>query len=302
MDVSVSAFLEYLRRSGKINASETYRFVLNSYAKWLGKEKAEDLTVDDFMPAKVEEYMQKLSPRSANVFISACRSYVKFRRFNFVPNDIMEFLKEEQFYRAVYSIRFAETPMVDARAIEIDSLKVLLKAIDDPMLRSGVILHAYTGARPIELARPYEFTTIDLNNVGYKYAVDLENRIMEIITAKSKRRKLRRLIPFPKSMKKYVKYWFENIDIVTNFERPREWLTKKLIKYRKLVGFNLSAKTFRRTVETYFRQAGFEQWFINYWLGHTHKIPDIYSDWIKLIEFAKEKIEKGHYLIVHGIL
>jgi len=276
--------------------------LFNSYAKWLGKRKAEDLSENDFIPAKIEEYIQQLSPRTANVFLSACRSYVKFRRFNFVPDDVMEFLKEEQLYRAVYSISYAETPMVDARAIEIQSLRKLLEAIDDPMLEAGVILHAYTGARPVELARPYEFLSIDLNNIGYRYAVDMEKRIMEIITAKTKRRKLRRLIPFPKSMKKYVEYWFEHIDTVTKYERPREWLTKKLIKYRKLVGFRISAKTFRRTVETYFRQAGFEQWFINYWLGHTHKIPDIYSDWAKLIEFAKKKVEKGHYMVVYGIL
>ena len=302
MDVSVKAFLEYLGKSGKVSACETYRHVLNSYARWLGKSSAEDLELEDFMPLKLEEYMQELSPRTANVFVSACRSYMKFRRFNFVPSNVMEFLREEQFYRAVYNISYTETPVVDARAIDIETLKKLLRIVEDPMLKSGIILHAYTGARPIELARPYEIKHIDLENVGYGYVVDLKNCIMEIITAKTKRKRLRRLIPFPSSMKKYIVYWFENIDVVVNYERPREWLTKKLIKYRKVVGFNISAKTFRRTVETYFRQAGFEQWFINYWLGHTHRIPDVYSDWVKLIKFAQRKIKKGHYLISSGIL
>ena len=45
------------------------------------------------------------------------------------------------------------------------------------------------------------------------------------------------------------------------------------------------------------RKAGVEQWAINFILGHTTSIPDVYTDWDELREKLRDIMVNKHYMI-----
>jgi len=301
------SFIEHLERTGKEPASKTYYYVLNAYARWLGKA-LDQLTPDDFSPAEVQTYMAQLEkPRTANTFLSACRSYAKYRWLNSKPDNIMDYLTEDRFYKGMYSIPYREIPeLVRVKALDIDTLASLLSIIEedvggDSLLYAGVMVHFYLGARPVELACPYDFGAIDFRNPQLVYRVDMRKKVISIITAKARGTK-QRVVPFPDSMDEYVRRWFKSK--VGTYCRPREWMTKRLKKYSRRLGVDVTAKTARQTVETHFKRERLEQWVTNYWLGHTTTIPDIYSDFSLLIRDMREWMEQEekHYMIRHGLV
>lgn len=72
---------------------------------------------------------------------------------------------------------------------------------------------------------------------------------------------------------------------------------KKLKRHQKQLKFPVTAKTARITFETQMKKAGVEQWKIDFLMGHAVKIPDIYSDWMELLDELREVMEQKHYLL-----
>jgi len=292
--IRVTDFLEHLKKV-KPSAAELYYYQFRNYARWLDMQ-LESLTIDDLSFENVSYYLQTLnSPYTYNAFLAACRSFAKYVRFSWRPRTLDEQFIKYDFYDAIYSIPYKSIPESVKSAITVDQLATLLEATKSkPLLYSATVVHFYTGARPVELARPFRFGTIDLNAKKLpKCVVDLRQSVMTIETAK--REDAVRLIPID-GIERHVKVWFRNIDVVTRFCRPRMWYSVQIQPYAEELGFKVTAKTARRTFDTEMTMRGVEEWEIKYWMGHKGSITDEYRDFTKLVSKLRDDIVERHYI------
>lgn len=297
--LKVTTFLDRLKVT-RPRAAERYYYAFKSFANWLGKP-LESLTVDDFMQLSVvEEYLDGIeNPYTANTFVSACRSFARFVKFNYRPRSIEDRLYKEDFYEAMHTLSFEELPeYTKSEAITVDELRALLEVLEDePLLYSATVLHFYTGARPSELARPYEVGKIDLDRPKPEPIVDFRKRIMSIPTAKSRKGRRMRIIPID-GIQDHVRVWIENVDEIANYAGGKgyEWYTKNIKAPARKAGVRVTAKTARKTFETEMTRRGIEEWERRYWLGHKWMVPDRYRDYTKLIDKLREDVVSRHYI------
>jgi hypothetical protein len=52
----------------------------------------------------------------------------------------------------------------------------------------------------------------------------------------------------------------------------------------------------RKTFQTAMRLQKVDEWKIDYLLGHTGRIPGIYTDWTMMVEDMREVMDGGHYI------
>ena len=281
--MSVDGFINYYKALGK-KISKPYYYLLRGFESWL---KSNGKTIDEFTANDVELYMAELSkssPRSANLFLSAIRKYAEWRARNAI--DDKEFIREERRVWALKGIRPKKVPReIKKETLSVTELYRLMKStVSRPHIFIATAVHFYFGWRPVEGAE-----LITSARIFWK------EDYMIIRTAKVGNE---RILPWAKEMRPIVKGWYELVvDRVSKMSRPEEWYTKAIKPIARSLGMNITARTARKTFETQMRKAGVEQWAINFILGHTTTIPDIYTDWGELREYLRTIMSKNHYLL-----
>ena len=281
--MSISEFIEYYKRVSK-KIHKTYYYLLTGFEQWLNdRGKA----IDEFTANDVELYMAEIakrSPRSANLFLSAIRKYAEWRARNALSTD--EFVMEERRVWALRGIKMTKVAReIKKEALSLDEVARLLRATrDSPTLFVATAVHFYFGWRPVEGAY-----LIQSARVFWK------DRYMIIKTAKVGNE---RILPWAPQMTPLIRAWYEfATEELVNKARPEEWYTKAIKPVGRRLGMNVTARTARKTFETQMRRMGVEQWAINFILGHTTTIPDVYTDWDELRDFLTEIMTDRHYLI-----
>ena len=292
----VPNFLDHLLKVGKSKSAETYYYQLKLYAKHLGV-KLEELDYTKIDPLTLSECMAKLdSPNSANTLLAAVKSYAKYLKKTAKNRE--EYNDFSWFYDSIAEVEYRPIPRIPTveKGIEPKHLVQLFNIVyedGDYHLLSSLVTNFYLGNRPVELAHEFRVEPITFKEEKAVRKIDFENKLISIITAKSKGSM--RIIPIDDRVLPFFKVWYENLDKVLRVERPREWLTRRVRKYKKY-GFNITAKTARQTFETEMRSR-MDQWKVNYILGHAGSTPDIYTGWKKIInEDLRKELAEKHYL------
>jgi len=155
-DFEINRFAHYLTSVGKIPAARIYKSSLRGFSLWIADRQK---TFDTFTVIDVQQYMTGLKNNStANIFLGAIRSYMKFRNVTLPTGDprvLIETQRENQLRGIVY--RSKRTKRVKV-ALTVDELREFLNILKkkpktprNELVYSGVILHFYFGARPVEL-------------------------------------------------------------------------------------------------------------------------------------------------------
>lgn len=268
------------KKRGEKSVAKPYKHLLRKFESWL---TSQGKTIDDFTATDVELFMSELKPSTANVFLSGIREYARFRVDN-APNEY--YVWEDRRYHSLQSIR----PLRNPRKIRKESLtpaevaRLLDLTSDYEPLHAGTVCLFYFGWRPVE-------ATVNLADAEISW----KKRYIKLRTAKAGHE---RLLPWAEEITPYLRAWrgFVKSKLV-KYRYPEEWLSKRLKLLSRLFDVSVTAKTGRKTVETQLRKAGVEQWMINFLLGHSVKIPDIYSDWVELLEDLRGVMEERHYLL-----
>jgi len=308
--ITVGEFLNSLSPRSR----RTYLFAFKKVAERVGKN-VEDLTVDDITLGTAREILKEIkNPYSANVFVSALRSYAKFVKVNYRPKDLNERLARDDFYDEMQQLQFLPTPEFSSGdSLTVDELRRLLDCIDDRKVYVATIMYFYTGARAVEIAREYEAKKINLKEppVQPVAVVDVSKSVMVIPTAK---RVLHyRVIPIDPIVD-YAWEWANVSKEVARYAggRSEVWYTTRIQRYAEKAGLKVTAKTARRTFDTIMsarmveiispnaRDEDVGEWIIKYWMGHKGTISDKYRDYAKLIDLLRRTIVKHHY--IHEVL
>ena len=281
--MSVDEFIDYYSSLGK-KISKPYYYLLKGFEEWL-VERGKN--IDDFTPNDVEMYFRKVaadSPRSANLFLSAIRKYAEWRTRGATTDQ--EFMREQRRLMAIQGIRMLKVPReIKREALREEELKrLILATFGRPNLLSGTIVHFYFGWRPYEgavLIREAE--------------VDFDDNYMIIKTAKVGNE---RILVWSDDVAPFVEHWYNfAVEHLSELNSPEEWYTKSIKPVARRVGLKVTARTGRKTFETQMRKRGVDQWAINFILGHTTSIPDVYTDWDVLTDKLRDIMVNKHYMI-----
>lgn len=278
--MSIEAFTEHIKMQRGWRTAKPYYYTLKKFEEFLDRRGK---TIDEFTVVDVEEFMATLVPRSANVFLSAIRRYAKWRAQNAITNE--QFIFEERRVMGLYNVRPVKVPRrVQKVSLSLDELAQLLGAVyDNPELYTATVVFFYFGWRPIEAT------------VHFRQAqITWKDRYMILQTAKARHE---RILPWAREVDPYIREWHRLTGRIVRYDRPEEWYTKNIKPVGRALGLRITAKTARKTFETQMRKAGIEQWKINFLMGHTTTIPDIYSDWTELLEDLRVVMEREHYLL-----
>jgi len=291
-------WFRYLEDRREKTTVETYRVLMSGYAKTFGKH-LNKMTIEDFRPIEVEERMNAYNaPRSANTLLATVKSFVKWARVNENILDIGTLLRTDNMARGVSAIEFRKVPRaMKSEALTVDSLRLLLSAMEsDDLLRAATITHFYLGARPVELSSKFKAKGIDPANADIENAIDYENNLISIVTAKTNRTRFR-LLPYPPEIEDELRTWVNWTRKLDGYTYKRQWYTKALKPYNKRLGMKVSAKTARKTVMTQMSAGGVQQWIISYMLGHTEQISGEYRDKTVLLGMIYKEALEHHFIL-----
>lgn len=288
--MSVEGFINYYRTLGK-KIYKPYYYLLKGFEGWLAEQGK---TLDDFTPNDAEMYyymVAKRSPRSANLFISAIRKYAEWRVRG--ATDDKQFMKEERRLWGLKGIRMVKVPReIKKEALSSEELeKLLMATVPNPRLFAGTVVHFYFGWRPYEGAVMIQDAQIDFDSA-----------YMIIKTAKVGNE---RILVWSDDITPLVRFWYDFARTkLAGMKNPEEWYTKVIKPVGRRLGLRVTARTARKTFETQMRKQGVEQWAINFILGHTTTIPDVYTDWSELREHLRKVMVDKHYMlpILEGVV
>lgn len=297
-DFEINRFTQYLTSIGKIPAARIYKFALRGFSSWIGIRKK---TFDNFTVIDVQQYMTGLTNNStANIFLAAIRSYMKFRNVTLPigdPRVLIEVQRENQLRGIGYRSKRTKREKI---ALTVDELKEFLailgkkpKTPRNELIHSGVILHFYFGARPIELG--YWLRT---SGVEFPAEINWKNNTMQLYTAK---RGIFRFLAWHPAITPHLRRW---CDALPTFTFPNEWLTSRINCYT-IGSVRISAKTARRTFQTQSRLAGIPDHIIDHVLGHASRSATgdtYYMDHTQLEPQIMDAMIRDHYMVKSGIV
>jgi len=293
-DRKVVSFLNHLVKVGKLKSAETYYYQFKLYSKHLGIN-LEEVDYTTITPLSLSECMAQMNPNSANTLLAAVKSYARYLKKTAKNRE--EYNDFSWFYDSLAEVDYRTIPRLPTgdKGIQPHRLAELLHVVweKDEHLLSAIVVHFWLGCRPVELAHEFKEEEVTFDEKQAVRKIDFDNKLISIITAKTGGSM--RIVPIDDRVLPFFRVWYDNLDRVLSVRRPREWLTKKVRRFRK-DGFKVTAKTARQTFETEMR-GRMDQWKVNYVLGHATTIPDIYTGWEKIInvDLRKELSEK-HYL------
>ena len=295
-DIPVSEYIDYLSKNKREGASRTYKTLLRGFESWLITTKGK--SINDFSPNDVSEYvMTHESANTSNTTLAAIKGYLKYRAGSLEYGDPSVVMETQR----INQINLIRPRRVDAKfektTLSPQEIKRMLvqmyyDGVDDLVI-SGAIVHCYFGARPIELAK---FIS--------EAKIDWDARDMVIKTAK--RGASERFLSWHPNIDPHLALWYENAP----FEYPSEWMTKHMNKWQSTYerspgGIHVTARTFRRVLETQLRLSGVQDIFIDHILGHasqSSKIGDVYTDFTMFKDHIRNVFENQHYMINHNIV
>jgi integrase len=297
-DLEINRFTQYLTSVGKIPAARIYKSALRGFSFWLSARKK---TFDNFTVIDVQEYMSRIKNNStANIFLGAIRGYMKFRKVTLPVGDprvLIETQRENQIRGLMSRSKRIKREKV---ALTVEDLKAFLKILEkkpktsrNELVYSGVILHWYFGARPIEIGK-----WLRTSGVEHPAEINWKNRTMQIYTAKTGNY---RYLAWHPAITPHLKRWCAAIP---SFLHPNAWLTTRIKEYT-IGGVHVTAKTGRRTVQTQFRLSGIPDYITDHVLGHVSRssaIGDIYTDFTLLESQIKNAMVRDHYMVKNGII
>ncbi len=297
-DSEINRFTQYLTSVGKVPAARIYKSSLRGFTFWLSIRKK---ALDTFTIIDVQEYMSGVKNNStANLFLGAIRGYMKFRNVTLPigdPRVLIETQRENQLRGLKSRSKRTKREKV---ALTVDDLREFLAVLGwlpktprNELVYSGVILHWYFGARPVELG--YWLRT---SGVEHPSEINWKNNTMQLYTAKTGDY---RFLAWHRAITPHLKRWCAAIP---SFLHPNAWLTTR-IKEFTVGGVRVTAKTGRRTVQTQFRLSGIPDYITDAVLGHVSRssaIGDIYTDFTQLESQIKDAMIRDHYMIKNGII
>ncbi len=296
-DLEINRFTKYLIDIGKIPAARIYKSSLRGFSFWLGNRQK---TFDTFTVIDTQEYMTGLKNNStANIFLGAIRGYMKFRNVTLPTGDpraLIETQRENQLRGIKSRSKRIKREKV---ALTVGDLKDFLTRLEkqpktprNDLVYSGVILHWYFGARPVELG--YWLRT---SGVEHPAEIDWKNNSMQLYTAKTGEY---RFLAWHPKITPHLKRWCEAIP---SFIHPNAWLTTRINQYT-IGGVHITAKTGRRTVQTQFRLGGIPDYITDAVLGHvSHSaMGDRYTDFTQFEPEIRSAMVDRHYMIKNGII
>ena len=282
----IDKFAEHMHKKGKHTAAYLYAWALKKFENHL---VAQGKDLSSFTVADVSEFINSFdNPHSANTFVKAVRAYLAYRVSTAPPES---YIYEDQRYHSVRDlITYRKIPKriqkISLRPEEVRELldKVYSRGEFRDGFYSGVVCLFYFGWRPGEAIANFA-----------NAEVRFKQRFMKIVTAKTQNE---RVMPWAKEVDSHVRTWHKEAKrIAEKYVRYREYITKNLRTCGKVARIRVTAKTARRTFQTQMRKAGVEEWMIDFLLGHATTIPDIYSDYLELLEDLREPMERRHYLL-----
>jgi len=295
----VKSFINYMDRIGKRQAAKLYYFLLKRFAESINV-KFEELNFNHMDNASLEMFVSTLVPRTANAFVSSVKSYFTYLKKTSITDDDYYMFSRMADKLAVKSVKVPRIITKKALSdLELEMLLDFLKYDKDEFLYATAVFHFYLGARPVELAQKFREGEIDFESNHPERVIDFDNKLISIITAKTGDQ---RIIPLDDRIIPYAEIWYEGHEKIAEQARGREWLTNHLRTKSKYLGFKVTAKTARRTFETKMRLKPInnlradKQFYIDYWIGHTTTIPDIYTDFIEAIEDIKKSFAPQNYV------
>lgn len=296
-DFEINRFAKYLTSVGKNPAARIYKSSLRGFSSWMDARKK---TFDTFTVIDVQQYMTGLKNNStANIFLGAIRGYMKFRNVTLQTGDprvLIETQRENQLRGIGY--RSKRTKRVKV-ALSVDELKEFLAILEkkpktprNELVHSGVILHFYFGARPVELG--YWLRT---SGVEFPAEINWKDNTMLLYTAK---RGVFRFLAWHPAITHHLKRWCAALP---TFIFPNEWLTSR-INCHTIGGVHITAKTGRRTFQTQSRLLGIPDHVVDHVMGHASRSPmgDQYTDFTQYESQIKDAMIRDHYMVKGGIL
>jgi len=290
--ITLDDFLNYLRRSKySPDTLDTYGSLLSNFESWLDMRNK---SLDTFTTLDAQEYSKKsYATSSANTFIAAVKSYLRFR-VGTLPMGDPNLMQETQRENQIRLLRAGRTPSkIKKSALSVEEVGQLFKKMRDNGAGEtelcGAILSFYFGARTTELS------------VGLKKA-RINWKKCEMIIPTLKRGGSERYIAWHESITPYLQKWYDAVDGISY---PREWITKKLHKY-KVGGLTITSRVARKTFQTNMRNVGIDDFYADHILGHVSKSPiaDVYTDYSD--ESFKDKIREimcdKHYMVIAGLI
>ena len=285
---NLNDFIKYLNDTGKESAASLYQIELNNFAK---KFSLEDFSVPD-----VELFITDMNPYSANAVIASLRKYCWFR----AQHD--DYVRWSRLHDGMSGMYKKPARVIKKEAMTLDEIRVILREIGGTPASVGgerekkkpnvndhlldcVMLLFYFGFRPVEL-------TVRLVNGN----IDRKKQTVKIVGAKTEDE---RIIPYAEWVEPTLLRWikFAREKVKTN-KRPESWAHDSL-RTRFLHGdmsVRFTPKMARKTVQTAMRQRGIAEWKTDYILGHTGRIPGIYTDWGIMVEDLRPVMDSDHYL------
>jgi hypothetical protein len=256
-------------------------------------------TLDDFTIMDAQAFVNTLEAYSANIFVPAIRKYtwLRTKKARSLPDPSAyadELFRHKETLEDLYYVKPIEE-IKQGESLTPKEVKWLIdNTDDDPILQSAIVVHAYFGWRPREGVGFTIETRGKTIGIGFLYAkINWDDRYMKLFRAKYVSE---RYLVWHESITPYLKTWYKTVKEIIKTRKPEEWLTKKLKKF-KVNGRVVTAKTFRKTVQTQFDKADIEDWVKKYILGHKGDISEEYRDWTKLIGVLREAMEERHYLL-----
>jgi integrase len=288
-------FIEHLKLTGKVQAAETYGFLLISFQRWLRDKK--HITIREATTSIVDEYISTIESQST--VLSAIREYFKYR-YTSLPVGDPRVNDEMQRYNQLALIRpKRKRKYLTKIALTSADLSKFFKMLRDSgatdELISGFVVLFYFGARPGEISK-YLATA----------KVSLQKREMLILTEKTL---VERYLAWSPVIDPYMKTWYEFVREKgdAGLPYPGGWLTKNLKiqvgKARVISGVAVTSRTARRTFQTEMRLLNVPDITIRAVLGHTDtSMSDVYTDWTRFAPIVKEALVNNHYMIKNGVI
>jgi integrase len=297
IDLEINRFTQYLTNIGKLPAARIYKSSLRGFSFWL---RTRQKTLDTFTIVDAQEYMSGVKNNStANLFLGAIRGYMKFRNVTLPigdPRALVETQRENQLRGLKSRSKRTKREKV---ALTIEDLREFLtllrkmpKTPRSKLVYSGVILHWYFGARPIELGK-----WLRTSDVEHPAEINWKNNTMQLYTAKTGDY---RFLAWHPSITPHLRRWYTAIP---TFPYPNAWLTTRIKEY-VIGGVRVTAKTGRRTVQTQFRLSGIPDYITDHVLGHVSRSAtgDIYMDFTQMETQIKNAMIRDHYMVKNGII
>ena len=260
------------------------------------KNFAGEFSLDDFSVPDVERFITDLNPYSANAAVAALRKYCWFCAQH---EDYVLWSRIRDGMSGLYK---KPARVIKKEAMTLDEIKTLLREIGGTPASVGgkkekkkpnvndhlldcVTLLFYFGWRPVEIS-------VRLANGK----IDRKKRTVKIIGAKTKDE---RVVPYAEFIEATLLRWIKFArEKVRHNVRPESWAYDSLRTRYNFGGISMrvTPKMGRKTFQTMMRMRNIEEWKIDYLLGHTGRIPGIYTDWGMMVDDLREVMGKKHFL------